>query len=330
VRLLQLGGIAGAAALALALSGWWTSMLLASFLVGVGYGPSPPAGSDILQRHAPPQRRSLVFSIKQAAVPLGGALAGLVIPPLSDLLGWRPALALAELAAGASTILVQPWRQTLDGARDPHRTMNLAALLGPATVTAPFRALGLAPALPRLTYLAFTLAFVQGCLLGFYVTYLVEDLGVPLAQAGIAFAVLQGTGVVARVSVGWLADRVGSALSTLTVLGMGSSVTALLAMAMTASWPWWLVLAAGVASGFAATSWNGIYLGEVARVTPPGRIGDATSGSTFLTFIGYVLGPVVFAAVVEAWGSYRLAFALIAVLPLTALALLRLGRRAEA
>ena len=83
-------------------------------------------------------------------------------------------------------------------------------------------------------------------------------------------------------------------------------------------------------SGFAATSWNGVYMGEVARMAPPGKIGDATSGSTFLTFIGYVLGPLVFSAVVEHTGSYRIAFVLTALLPLSALALLRAKRRGGA
>src|SRR5262249_4345461 len=151
---------------------------------------------------------------------------------------------------------------------------------------------------------------------------LVADLGVALETAGIAFALLQGMGVVARVIVGWVADRVGSAFATLMVLAFGSSGTALLTASITAAWPSWAIGAAATVSAFAATSWKGVYMGEVARMASPGRIGDATSGSTFLTFIGYVLGPVAFATVVARTGSYRIAFALAALLPLTALLLL--------
>jgi MFS family permease len=331
VRLLQLGALLGAAALALApAGGWWPSFLLASFLAGIAYGPSPPAGSDILQRHAPAGRRSLIFSIKQAAAPLGGALAGLIVPPLATLYGWRVALGVAALLAAAATLAAQPWRAALDAERDPTRRMHLGALLSPAALTAPFRALGLAPILPRLTYLAFSLAVVQGCLLGFYVTYMVAAVGLPLETAGIAFAVLQGTGVVARVCVGWIADRVGSGILILTVLAAGSIATPLVTASMSQAWPFWAILLIAVASGFAATSWNGIYMAEVARMAPEGRIGDATSGSTFLTFIGYVLGPFVFATVVEQTASYRIAFLLAAALPLSAVLLLRAplrGRR---
>jgi hypothetical protein len=41
-----------------------------SFLAGLAYGPSAPAGSDILLRLSPAHRRTLIFSLKQAGVPL--------------------------------------------------------------------------------------------------------------------------------------------------------------------------------------------------------------------------------------------------------------------
>ena len=62
-------------------------LLLGTLLMGLGYGPSTPAGSDILQRHAPAQHRVLIFSIKQAGVPAGGIVAGLVLQQLIDIGG---------------------------------------------------------------------------------------------------------------------------------------------------------------------------------------------------------------------------------------------------
>jgi hypothetical protein len=76
-----------------------------------------------------------------------------------------------------------------------------------------------------------------------------------------------------------------------------------------------LAFAGGI---FAVTSWNGVYLAEVATLAPPDRVGEATSGSTFCTFIGYVVSPTLFAAIVAATGSYPGAFLLTAALPLTA------------
>jgi MFS family permease len=318
VRLLQLGTILAAAALGLALTGWWPAILAAGLLVGVGYGPSPPAGSDILQRYAPIGQRGLIFSIKQSAVPLGGALVGILVPPLAVIYGWRVGITTAAAIAATTTLLAQPFRETLDADRDHSRALSLSTFMSFATVMMPFRAMGLAPTLPRLTFIGFTLATAQGCLLGFYVTYLVADIGVTLTAAGVAFAVMQASGIAGRIAIGWLADRIGSAMRTLIALAVGSTGAALLIAATAPDWPWWAVLISAGAAGLAATSWNGIYLAEIARVAPHGRVGDATAGASILTFIGYILGPATFAVIVDHSGSYRLAFVLAAMLPMIA------------
>jgi MFS family permease len=326
VRLLQLGTLVAALALGLALTGWWPGMLAAALLIGVGYGPSPPAGSDILQRYSPSGRRSLIFSVKQSAVPLGGALVGLLVPPLAVIYGWRVGLTTAAVIAAATTLLVQPFRELFDGARDRGHTVPLTAFVSPTTLMMPFRAIALAPPLPRLTFIGFALATAQGCLLGFYVTYLVADIGTTLTAAGIAFAVMQGAGVVGRIIIGWLADRLGSAMQTLIWLAAGSTAAVLLVAATGGNWPWWAVLSSAGIAGLAVTSWNGVYLAELAHVAPPGKIGEATAGASLLTFVGYVLGPAVFAMIVDHTESYRIAFALAALLPASAVIVLRRAR----
>ena len=81
VRVLQAGVLAAVAGLLIASSSWWPALIVAALLMDVGYGPSPPAGSRILAATAPPQHRTLIFPIKQAGAPAGGALAGLILAP---------------------------------------------------------------------------------------------------------------------------------------------------------------------------------------------------------------------------------------------------------
>jgi len=63
-----------------------------------------------------------------------------------------------------------------------------------------------------------------------------------------------------------------------------------------------LTAVVSTAVGFFGASWNGIYMAEVARLSPPDRVADATSGSTMFTFLGYVVGPSLFALAVPAYG----------------------------
>ncbi len=43
-------------------------------------------------------------------------------------------------------------------------------------------------------------------------------------------------------------------------------------------------------------------MAEMAQLAPPAMIADATSGSTLVVFLGYVIGPTLFAAAVPHWG----------------------------
>jgi hypothetical protein len=63
--------------------------------------------------------------------------------------------------------------------------------------------------------------------------------------------------------------------------------------------------------GASGLSWNGVYLAEVAALAPAGAAGAATGGALSLTFLGIVLGPALFSAVVSLSGSYALAFAIV-------------------
>ena len=321
IRALQVGALLAAAGVALIAVPFWPAIALGSFLIGVGYGPTAPAGSDLVQRFAPKQHRTLIFSVKQAGVPLGGVLAGLMLPPLAAV-DWRVAIGVSAAIGLASILLVQPLRERMDTARDRTQALSLSTVLSPTNLLVPLTAMRLSPVLPPLTYVAFCFAVTQGAVVAFFVTYLAVDLGTGLAAAGAAFAVMQATGIFGRVLLGWVADRLGSAVHTLRVLGIASAATMTVIALTTPGWPLWALVALAGLAGITVSSWNGIYLAEVARIVPLPRVGEATAGSTLLTFVGYVVGPSGFALILEATASYRTAFLTTAALSLTATAAL--------
>jgi MFS family permease len=67
------------------------SFVLGALLIGCGYGPANSAGSNLLRRVVPPHRRSLLFSVKQISIPLGGAVAGMLVPVVAASLTWKAA-----------------------------------------------------------------------------------------------------------------------------------------------------------------------------------------------------------------------------------------------
>ncbi len=323
-------GTVGVAAMVLGLLGClglatgllWVAAL-ASVLIGIGYGLVNPSSSHLLNRFTPPARRNLVFSLKQTGVPLAGVLAGLILPGIGQWAGWRgAALAVAALFAVLLAIFA-PGRRVWDDDRKPGLILRGKLTEGPRLVWRE-------PALRGFALMGFCFSAIQLSLMAFTVNMLVHDLGWPIVTAGFAVSVMQLSGAAARIGWGLLADRLRSGTAVLAGIGVLSMAAALATATLAPSWPSWAVVAVLAVFGAGAIGWNGVFLAEVARVSPPGSASAATGGAMMLTFAGVVVGPALFATAYNAVGSYGLTFALMAVFPVAgALAVLLAARRSK-
>ena len=316
IRVSQLGLGLCAVGLALCALPWLPAVALGALCIGAGYGPITPASSHLLALTTPAHRMSLVFSIKQTGVPAGGMLAGALVPGLSLWLGWQGTLLAVAGVCALCAALAQPLRAALDADRQPAQPLALQALFKPIGMV-----LG-HPSLRALAACSFLFSAVQVSTTAYMVTYLNESLGMTLLAAGAALSVSQLAGVVGRIAWGAVADRGVGPRNTLmllaTLMMAGSVLTALLQP----QWPTLLIWAIVALLGASAIGWNGVYLATVARQAPPGQAGVATGGTLLFTFMGVVCGSPAFGALAGASGSYRIAFAALALPAALALGLL--------
>ena len=105
-----------------------------------------------------------------------------------------------------------------------------------------------------------------------------------------------------------MSDRWISARPLLAALGAGTIASTVAAMGFSDAWPLAGVALASAALGLTAVGWNGVYLAEVSRAVPMDKVGLATGGVLMFTFVGVVLGPSTFGAIVATTGSYAAAF----------------------
>ena len=294
-----------AVGIAVASSAILSAVALGAMLMGLGYGPVTPASSHILIRQTPPDRRSLVFSLKQTGVPVGGALAGFIAAPLALLIGWRGAALAVAGASLALALAVEPMRARFDAGDTVRPVAARSPLAG-------IRLVLRTPALRRLALSSTTFAATQLSLATFLVTFLTERAGMPLVTAGIVMAVAQGSGILGRILLGWVADRFLRAGRVLALLGIGMAAASIATGLISSAWPLPAIFAATAMLGLTGLSWNGVYLAEVAAIAPPDAAGAATGGALSVTFLGIVLGPALFSAVVSLSGSYALGFAIVA------------------
>jgi len=116
-----------------------------------------------------------------------------------------------------------------------------------------------------------------------------------------------------RLLWGLLADRVFRRRTMLGLLGLGMGLSAIATLASDPGWPQWALFVFASVFGATAVGWNGVYLAEVARLAPAGRVGEATGGCLFFTFLGVVVTPPAFNAALALSANYAAAYAVFGV-----------------
>lgn len=321
IRVSQAGLLLCAAGMLLcAVPSVW-AFALGGLLIGLGYGPITPASSWLLAQTTPAHRMSLVFSIKQTGVPVGGMLAGALVPSVMLVAGWQGALVAVAVANGACALLSQPLRAALDADRQPGKPLKFGNLAQPIKLVLSQRSLAI------LAACSFVFSTAQLVLTGYLVIYLNQVLAYGLVTAGLALSVAQIGGIGGRILWGYVADGWLGANRMLAALAFIMAASSLATALLHGEMPTLLVFAILFVFGASATGWNGVYLAEVARRAPPGMAGIATGGTLAITFLGVVLGPPVFGALSAAFGSYRVGYAALAIpVALCGIVLLRARR----
>lgn len=310
IRVSQLGLALCALGLALVASGNLTLIVLGALIMGIGYGPISPASSHVLGRTTSPERRSLAFSIRQTGNPIAGFLAGLAIPVLVVVTGWQITLFLVAALSMVFIWVAEPFRQELDNDRLATSPFSLSQ------ITQPIKLVFMNRDLRELGIVSFVFCGLQMILTSYLVTYLTLEINISFVAAGFVLAMTQLVSVFARVFWGWVADRFLSPRKVMVILGVTMAACAVLTGILTATWSYGFILLLMTIFGASAIGWNGVYMAEVARVSPPGMIASTTGASLFFTYLGGIVCPSGFAFVIMATKSYQYGFIIFGLLAL--------------
>ncbi len=302
MRMTQVGMLALAVGLALPASGWLPLFAAGAFVGGLGQAISTPSSSHLLGRLSPPRLAPLVFSLKQTGVPAGLMVAGVVAPVLATEAGWRTALLVIAALSALTAVALQPLRARFDVDRVPGTSLS------PADIRANVASVLREPALRAMCLAMFSFVGLQSLFTGFFVLYLVRGLAYDLERAGLVFAIAVAVAVPARIGWGWLASRLVRPATLLSLLGIGMAGSAVLAALIQPAWPTWLATLVAILFSATAVSWHGVLLAEVARLSPPGRIGSTTGAVLAFGDAGALVLPLLFSAALTLTGGYSVGF----------------------
>ena len=105
IMLLACGVITGVFAVAMLTAQSFPMTLGIVALMSVGTSIATPAGSKAVMSWFAPRMRGTAMGIRQVGIPVGGMIAGLLLPPLAVAFGWRAALAIGGVLAILGTLV---------------------------------------------------------------------------------------------------------------------------------------------------------------------------------------------------------------------------------
>ncbi|WP_276247185.1 MULTISPECIES: MFS transporter [unclassified Haladaptatus] len=259
---------------------------------------------NILGRTLPDARRALGLSLFIASPPLGIALAQFAGPQIALRFGWQSAmLAYTALAFGGFLIVLVFLRDPLETGGQVTLRQFLKTLSNPAVLLVSTASL--------CTYA------VWNFLVTWMPSYGTDVLGINLAAAGAAAALVPLAGILARPSGGWLSEALGGRLRPVIATSFILTVPLLLALSSAPTPRVFAVLLA--LTGASVNLSVGLYLVYVNQFT--GASTHGTSLSVLLTFsqVGNLVSPVLGGWMITQY-SWTMGFGFAAVLALLGLA----------
>lgn len=284
-------------------------------LSGLAIATSTPAGSKAVAGWFPQNERGTAMSLRQMGIPLGGALAAVMLPSVALRLGWRLALAASGLVTIGMGLLALRLYQEPPASSLPKAKASR---------------LGIRELLRRSDILAgiifvFILAGGQWCTLFYLELYLKEILGFSITLAAGMLALGQISGVGGRIVWGLVSDKLllSRRRPVLVLVTFLAILTTLGTSQFSPRTPFWVVFIVVALLGLTLLGWNGIYLALLAEQVGIHGAGMAIGLSNTGAFLGIVLLPPIFGFVVDRSHSYRPAWFLLAGMVLIALLALR-------
>ncbi|MBH8608994.1 MFS transporter [Thermoactinomyces sp. CICC 10521] len=285
------------------------TLLCLLFLVGIHYGTAQPGGSKVVIKWFDSTERGFAMGIRQSGIPIGGALAGWVIPVLSSRYDWPVAVGMQAIFAIAGGLAF------LFFYREPFASNKRS--IENYRFWGELKKLCRQKQLHPLLFSGFILVSLQIVLVAHLMIFLKSTMKqITLVSAGQMLSVCLWSGMVGRILLAWLSDKLwtGDRIRPL-MLSICSSVIGLLALVVLPhDSPVWALFILCAWLGFFGIGWYSLFIVEIAEKSSRYAIGLTVSYALTLNQIAIITAPLVFGLLVDWQGSYQFAWIILAIL----------------
>jgi len=311
--------IMGSGSLLLVFADSFAASLGGLFLMGIGYSMTNPATSAGVLAWFPPERRGTAMGIKQVGVPLGGVIAA-GNGALVSVVAWQSIM----LATAFGIFINGIFCLYLVRFRRPRKKGEIKSI---GNLKVVFR-------IPRVQL--FTLAcgltnVGQTNFFAFLTLFLREAANASQPMAGFAIGLAQASSTVARIGWGIVSDKWYRRRRGLLMAWIcGAAVVLLGAMVFVQpGWGVWLGLGLAFLLGITIASFAPVAQAISVELVEPRLSGSAMGYNMTGVYIGGMVGPPVFGAVIDLTGTYAAGWIVTAVLTALGVAILAIWFRGK-
>lgn len=294
-------------------------LLMFFVLVGASYASVQPGGTRAIVRWFVPAERGMATGVRQAGLPLGTAVAAMALPLIAATYSWSAALAVQGAIGVAGGILFGLLH------RDERGAQGMAAAAPPNLLKAIRLVAGYSALWPVMLAGAVMVTF-QYTFATHAIPFVAARFHYPVVAAALLFSVSQWLGILGRVGLAWVSDRLWP---NRRIRSLGVSMAVCVAATMSL-----LLLPAGTTHlaltaifcviGLFGVGWYPLYLLQIAEMAPKAAVASTISFSMTLNMVSICIMPPLFGVIVDGYG-YGAAWSVLALIVVAGIAVLWRG-----
>ncbi|HFK1455778.1 TPA: MFS transporter [Bacillus cereus] len=295
----------------------FNGLLFVLLLIGMFYSVSQPGGSKVILKWFPKENRGLAMGIRQAGIPIGGALAGVLIPFLTVQYNMTYAInsiACICIIGGVLFFVFYKEPYVEEEGRKGHIKISFWMEL---------KVVICKKELYPIYITGICMISLQMVLVGHFMKFLAGEQSITSIVAGTVFSVMFFSGMIGRIALAATSDVFYKGNRRIPLfIAVCASIGLILLLVMNIH-----TITSGVLYsisallGFFSIGWFSLFIAEVAELASEESVGITVSVALTLNQIAIIVAPVLFGYIVDEKGYMYAWLCIVLLLSISAVSL---------
>ena len=301
----------------------FNGLLFVLLLIGMFYSVSQPGGSKVILKWFRKENRGLAMGIRQAGIPIGGALAGVLIPFLTVQYNMTYAInsiACICIIGGLLFFMFYKEPYVQEEARKGHNNISFWMEL---------KVVICKKELYPIYITGICMISLQMVLVGHFMKFLAGEQSITFIVAGTVFSVMFFSGMIGRIALATISDVLykGNRRIPLFIAVCASIGLMLLLVMNIHTITSGVLYSVSALLGFFSIGWFSLFIAEVAELASEESVGITVGLALTLNQIAIIVAPVLFGYIVDEKGYAYAWLCIVVLLSISAVSLYRKNKK---